>query len=55
MQKRKEVQYRVRKVSDEEVVKLMHPFRPKLLHLFLASQARGQRFILNSYPPVRSS
>jgi peptidoglycan biosynthesis protein MviN/MurJ (putative lipid II flippase) len=54
MQKRKEVQQKVRKVSDKEVMKLMHPFRPMLLYLFLASQAKGQRFVLNSYPPVRS-
>lgn len=54
MQKRREVQQGVRKVSDGEVVRFMHPFRPTLLRLFLVSQARGQRFILDSYPPVRS-
>jgi len=54
MQKRMEVQQRVRKVSDAEVLKFMHPFTPTLLHSFLASQARGKRFILNGCPPVRS-
>jgi GT2 family glycosyltransferase len=55
MQKRREVQQEVRKVSDEMVLKFMHPFRPMLLRLFLAAQAKGQRFILNSYPPMRSN
>jgi hypothetical protein len=55
MHKRNEVQHRIRKIADNEVMKLMHPFRPMLLHLFLASQARGKRFILNSQPPVKGS
>jgi GT2 family glycosyltransferase len=54
IEKRKEVQEIVRKIRDNEILKFMHPFRPKLLHLFLASQARGKRLILKRHPPVSS-
>jgi GT2 family glycosyltransferase len=52
MRKRNEVQYRVRKVPDKEVLLSMHPFRPRLLQLFIASQAEGRKLVLNSYPPA---
>lgn len=51
LQKRKEVQ-RIRKISDEEVMKMMHPFRPELLYSFLVSQSKGNRFIMNADPPI---
>ena len=52
LKKRKEVQ-KIRKISDKEVMKYMHPFRPKLIYSFLVSQSKGNRFILNSNPPIR--
>jgi len=54
IQKRNEIQHRIRKVSDREIMHSMHPFIPKLLQLFLASQAEGRRLVLNSHPPVKS-
>jgi GT2 family glycosyltransferase len=52
LEKRKNVQS-IRKVSDEEIMKYMHPFRPDLIYSFIVSQSRGERFILDIKPPIR--
>lgn len=52
LKKRKEVQ-KIRKISDKEVMKYMHPFKPKLIYSFIVSQAKGKRFILNTKPPIK--
>jgi len=51
LQKRMKVQ-RIRKISDKEIMKFMHPFNPKLLRLFLVLQAKGKRLILATKPPI---
>lgn len=53
MGSRNDVQQRVRKVPDEEILRFMHPFEPGLLNQFLNSQARGQRFVLSAKPPLK--
>ena len=50
-QKRMEVQ-RMRKISDKEIMKFMHPFNPRLLRLFLILQAKGKRLVLSGKPPM---
>jgi len=49
--KRREIQ-KIRKEPDAVVMRIMHPFNPMLQLLFLASQAKGERFISNSKPPI---
>jgi len=44
----------LRKVPDMDIMKLMHPFSPRLLFRFITSQAKGRRFILNAKPPVEA-
>jgi hypothetical protein len=50
--KRKIVQTKVRKVSDKEILKYMVPFNPKFLFKFLGTQAKGERPVINSSPPI---
>ena len=52
-EERQRVQTCTRKVPDREIVKLLHPFQPKLLYSFISSQAKEERLVLNSYPPVK--
>lgn len=41
-----------RAVSDKEILKVMHPFNPWLLRLFLVKQSKAERLVLNSNPPI---
>jgi len=50
-QKREEIQ-RFRTVPDKEILKMMHPFNPLLLRLFLVKQSRSERLVLHITPPV---
>ena len=43
---------RLRALSDRSVTSAMHRFNPGLLIPFLAMQAKGQRFIMRSNPPI---
>lgn len=53
LSKRRAVQHG-RKVSDAEIMKIMHRFNLGLLFSFIDSQARGKRFISNLKPPIKS-
>jgi len=52
LKKRREVQTKIRKVSDHEIVKYFHPFNLRLLYSFISSQKAGKRFILKTKPPL---
>ena len=54
MQKRSETQ-RIRSVSDKVILKVMHPFNPWLLRLFLVKQSKAERLVLQSNPPINWS
>jgi GT2 family glycosyltransferase len=51
LKKRYYVQSR-RKISDAELMKIMHPFMPKLLYSFIIYQSKGKRFIIYAKPPI---
>ncbi len=53
MRKRQEIQ-RFRTISDREVFKIMHPFNPWLLRLFLVKQSKSERLVMNNKPPIES-
>jgi len=50
--KRREIE-RIRRDRDSTMMKIMHPFNPRLQLLFLAFQAKGERLILNCKPPIK--
>jgi GT2 family glycosyltransferase len=52
LKKRKYVQAS-RKISDEQLMRRMHPFMPQLIYSFIVFQAKGRRFIINAEPPIR--
>lgn len=52
LNKRHEIQNKVRTVSDSDIKIYFHPFKPGLLINFLSSQRKGERFILNIKPPI---
>ena len=52
IQKRAEIQ-RFRSVSDKEIFKVMHPFNPWLLRLFLVKQSKSERLVLHTAPPIK--
>jgi GT2 family glycosyltransferase len=52
-EKRKFVQAEVRKVSDRQIMRGMHPFKPLLLLKYLTWQKRGRKFIQKSKPPLK--
>jgi GT2 family glycosyltransferase len=49
--KRMEVQ-NFRTIPDSEIFKVMHPFNPFLLRLFLVKQSRSERLVLHTAPPI---
>jgi GT2 family glycosyltransferase len=49
--KRVEVQ-NFRTIPDSEIFKVMHPFNPLLLRLFLVKQSRSERLVLHTAPPI---
>lgn len=51
LRKRQEIQ-RFRAVSDKEILQIMHPFNPWLLRLFLVMQAKSERLVLHTKPPI---
>lgn len=51
LQKRAQIQG-IRTVSDQEIMQVMHPFNPWLLRLFLVMQAKSERLVLNTNPPI---
>ncbi|MGD0644137.1 MAG: glycosyltransferase family 2 protein [Candidatus Bathyarchaeia archaeon] len=52
LRKRAEIQS-FRTVSDKEILQVMHPFNPWLLRLFLVKQAKSERLVLHSTPPIK--
>jgi GT2 family glycosyltransferase len=52
LQKRAQIQ-RIRTVSDQEIMQVMHPFNPWLLRLFLEMQAKSERLVLQTTPPIK--
>jgi len=42
----------LRKISDKELKKILHPFNPVLLFRYIIEQHRGKRFYIHSRPPV---
>ncbi len=52
LRKRKAVQ-KLRRVSDKEIFKMMHPFSPKLLFAFLATESKRKRYINKGKPPIK--
>jgi len=53
LEKRKNVQQKIRKVPDKEIMKYMHPFKPILLYKFMVLQKNEKKFIINSEPPIK--
>jgi GT2 family glycosyltransferase len=52
LQKRAQIQ-RIRTVCDQEIMQVMHPFNPWLLRLFLVMQAKSERLVLHTTPPIK--
>jgi GT2 family glycosyltransferase len=50
--KRQRLRFNIQGSADAQVEQLFHPFQPKLLYLFLNSQAKGKRLVLNMKPPM---
>lgn len=53
LRKRRDVQL-VRKVSDSEIMEIMHSFSLRPLFSFIGSQAKGKRFVSKLKPPIES-